>query len=76
MEGLRALLQLLGMMAEDLLRKGEEVFKEHHAGRTLTEAKWLEALMAHPILLERPIVVCGNRAVVARPPEKVLELFG
>lgn len=75
-EELRALLALLGMQAEALVRKGEAVFKELYAGRRLTETEWLDALVAYPILMERPIVVFGHRAVVARPPEKVLELLG
>jgi arsenate reductase len=72
---LRALLKMLGMKAFDIVRRGEAVFKEHYAGRTLTDEQWLDALVAHPILIERPIVVRGRRAVLARPPEKVLELL-
>ena len=74
-ETLRALLAKLGLPAADLVRRGEAVFKEHYAGRTLSEDEWLDALVAHPILIERPIVVRGERAVVGRPPEKVLELL-
>lgn len=74
-EGLRALLKKLGMKPAELVRQGEAVFKEHYAGRTLTDEEWLDAMVAHPILIERPIVVRGDKAVVARPPEKVLELL-
>lgn len=69
------LLLKLGMPAEALVRKGEEVFKSTYKGRSLSADEWLDALAAHPILIERPIVVRGSRAVVGRPPEKVLELF-
>jgi arsenate reductase len=72
---LMALLKLLGLRAEQLVRTGEPVFQAEYAGRTLSDAEWLDALLAHPILMERPIVVRGSRAVIARPPEKVLELF-
>ena len=41
----------------------------------LNDEEWLEAMAAHPVLIERPIVVRGNKAVVARPPEKVLALL-
>jgi len=74
-EELRALLAKLGMAPADLVRRGEAVFKEHYAGRDLDDEAWLDALVAHPILIERPIVVRGDRAVVARPPEKLLELL-
>ena len=69
------LVQKLGLPAEALVRKGEVVFKEHYAGRTLTEDDYLDAMAAHPILIERPVVIKGDRAVIARPPEKLLELL-
>jgi len=74
-EELVALLAKLRMSPAELVRRGEAVFKEHYAGRDLDDAAWLDALVAHPILIERPIVVRGDRAVVARPPEKLLELL-
>lgn len=72
---LKALLAKLGLKAEDLVRRGEAVFKEKYAGRTLTDEEWLDALVADPILIERPIVVLGDRAVLGRPPERVLDLL-
>lgn len=69
------LLRKLRMQPSELLRRGEAVFKEHYADRDLSEDEALEALLAHPILLERPIVVRGDKAVVARPPERVMELL-
>ncbi|MFT3961300.1 arsenate reductase (glutaredoxin) [Propionivibrio sp.] len=74
-EELQAVLKKLGMRPSELVRRGEDVFKENYAGKTLSEEQWLDALVAHPILIERPIVVRGDRAVVGRPPEKVLELL-
>lgn len=70
----RAVLRKLGMPPEQLVRKGEEGFRAL-AGKTLTEGQWIEALLADPILIERPIVIRGERAIVGRPPEKVLELL-
>ena len=72
---LRGLLKKLGMKPEELVRRGEAMFKENYAGRTLSEEQWLDALVAHPILIERPIVVRGAKAVIGRPPEKVMELL-
>jgi len=74
-EELRELLRKLGLAPSQVLRRGEAVFAEHYGGRELDEAEAFEALLAHPILLERPIVVRGDRAVVARPPERVRELL-
>jgi arsenate reductase len=70
----RAVLRKLGMTPEQLVRKGEDGYRSL-AGRTLTDAQWIEAMLSDPILIERPIVIRGARAVVGRPPEKVLELL-
>ncbi len=72
---LAELLRRLDMKPEELIRKGEEVFKSKYAGRTLSDAQWIDAMIADPILIERPIVVKGARAVLGRPPEKVLKLL-
>jgi arsenate reductase len=65
----------LGMPAADLVRRGEEIYKTQYAGKTLSEAQWLEAMATHPILIERPIVMHRGQAVIGRPPERVLELL-
>ncbi len=72
---LEDLLQKLGMRAEDLLRKNEKVYKELYKGKDLSDSKWIEAMIAEPKMIERPIFVNGDKAVVGRPPEKVLELI-
>ncbi|AUN94920.1 arsenate reductase (glutaredoxin) [Pseudazoarcus pumilus] len=70
-----ALLAKLGMQPSELVRRGEDICKTEYAGRTMSEDDWLDAMLAHPVLIERPIVVAGERAVIGRPPEKVLELL-
>lgn len=72
---LTEILGRLGMKPEELIRKGEEVFKSKYAGRSLCDAQWIDAMVADPILIERPIVVKGAKAVVGRPPENVLQLL-
>ncbi|WP_372587669.1 arsenate reductase (glutaredoxin) [Marivirga salinarum] len=72
---LEDVLQKLDMKAEDLLRKNEKVFKELYKGKDLSDSEWIEAMIAEPKLIERPIFVNGDKAVVGRPPEKVLELI-
>jgi arsenate reductase len=74
-EELRAILKKLCMKPEQLVRKGEDLYKEKCAGKTLSDEQWLDALRDNPILIERPIIVKGSRAVVGRPPEKVEELL-
>ena len=74
-EALRLVLKKLGLKPLELVRKGEEMFKQRYAGRTLSDEEWLEAMVAHPVLIERPIVVRGDKAVLARPPEKALTIL-
>lgn len=58
-----------------MVRRKEAVFKEKYAGKDLGDAELLDAIAADPILMERPLAVAGDRAVIGRPPEKVLELL-
>lgn len=72
---LRRLMGLLGIDDPRLMmRTGEPVYAELSLDQA-SEESLLEAISAHPILLERPILVVGDRAVIARPPEKVLDLL-
>jgi arsenate reductase len=73
-ESLVNILNQLGMEPESLLRKNEADFKEHFKGKELSKAEWVEAMRSYPKLIERPIVIKGKRAVIARPTEKIDEL--
>jgi arsenate reductase len=72
---LEAIVGKLGIRPERLVRKGEDVYKAKYAGRKLTDAGWIAAMVQDPILIERPIVVGGTRAAIGRPPESVLALL-
>lgn len=70
------LLQQLGLPARDVLRRGEAAFADLGlAGRLDDDAAVIAALVAHPALLERPIVVVGERAALGRPTENILRLL-
>ena len=71
---LEALVEKLGLTPEQLVRKGEDVYKKEYAGKQLSAAQWLAAMARHPILIERPIVVVGGKAVLGRPPENIDQL--
>lgn len=71
---LKGLLKKLGLKPADVIRKSEDEYKIY-AKKDLSDAEWIDAIAQHPILLERPIVVRGDRAVVGRPPETVLKLL-
>lgn len=72
---LKELLKKLNIPASELIRKGEPDFKENFKGKDLTEAQWIDAMVQYPKLIERPIVEKGNKAVIGRPIEKVIELL-
>ncbi len=75
-EAIAELLNKLGLSARELLRKGEDDYKTLNlADTSLSEAQLIAAMASHPKLIERPILVVGERAVVGRPPERVLELL-
>ena len=72
---LTAIVRMLGIRPEALIRKGEDVYKAKYAGKTLSDEQWIAAMVENPILIERPIVVAGDLAALGRPPENVLRLL-
>lgn len=73
---LESILAKLGMEPRDLMRKSEAVYKEARLDDpSLDRAALIAALVQHPILIERPIVIADDRAAIGRPPEKVLEIL-
>ena len=75
-ETLAHLCSLLGCTIHDIIRTKEAEYKEHIAGKNLSDEQVIAVVVAYPKLLERPIVVHGEQAVIARPSEKVNELLG
>jgi len=66
----------LGLEPMELVRRGEEIYKELGlGGRELSRQELIDLMVAHPKLIERPIVIAGERAVLGRPPENVTELL-
>lgn len=72
---LTELIKKLGLKAEQLVRKKEKLYKEEYADKKMTQRDWIQALSKNPILIERPILIKGDKAVLGRPPENVLELI-
>ncbi len=73
---LQELLGKLGLSARQLLRSGEDEYQTLNlADPGLSEAQLIEAMVEHPKLIERPILIVGDKAVIGRPPEKILELL-
>lgn len=72
---LKDLLKKLDMKPEQIVRRGEPLYKEQFAGKSFSDEEWLDILVTNPILIERPIVVKGDKAVIGRPPENVLTLL-
>jgi arsenate reductase len=73
---LKQILKMLGMKPRDLMRRGEEEYKALGlADESLTQERLIDAMLEHPGLIERPIVVNGDKAVLGRPPESVLKII-
>ena len=69
------LLDLLDLEAPELLRTDEKIWRENYRELELNEDELVMLMLEHPQLMQRPIVVNGSKAVVARPPERVLEVL-
>jgi arsenate reductase len=72
---LKKLLKMLGMAPIELIRKNEAVWKENFKHKDLSDTEIIEAMVAHPKLIERPIVIKNGKAAVGRPPENVLNIL-
>lgn len=74
-EEIKLILKKLNIAPHDLIRTKEPIYIELYKGKNLSDAEWIQAMHEHPILIERPIVINGDKAVIARPPEKVLDIL-
>ena len=74
-EKLREVIGFLGIPPLDLIRTNEAIWKEKYKGKKQSDSALIKAMLENPKLIERPIVVNGNKAIIARPPEKVLDFI-
>lgn len=72
---LKHIIKLLGISPIELVRKNEKIWKENFKGKTLSDDDIIEAMIANPKLIERPIIINGDKAVIGRPTEKILEII-
>ncbi len=74
-EELEVIISKLDINPIDLVRKNEAIWKSDYKGKTLSDKQIVEAMVANPKLIERPIVINGTNAVVGRPPETILSII-
>ncbi len=75
-EDLRHLIELLGLTARDTIRPGEQEYADQNLGEeSLSEESLIQAIIQTPKLMQRPIVVANDKAVIGRPPENVLKII-
>lgn len=72
---LSSLLKKLNLPVSSIIRKSEPLYIEKYEAVTMSEEAWLQVIIDNPVLLQRPIVVNGDKAIIARPPEKLLEIL-
>jgi arsenate reductase (glutaredoxin) len=72
---IKSILKKLKIKPHDLVRTKEPVYLEKYKGKKLSDDQWIQVLHEDSILVERPIVINGNKAVIARPPEKIYEIL-
>jgi len=72
---IKEILKMLGMKAEQLVRKKEPLYKEKYDGKKISNTEWIKILHKNPILIERPIVVKDGKAIIGRPVETILDIL-
>ena len=75
-EELDSVLQVLNVDPMEVIRTNEPEWKEHFAGSELEDEELIYAMIEYPKLMQRPIVVIGDKAVVARPADRIAEIVG
>ncbi len=74
-EDLKNIISMLGISPIELVRKNEAIWKENYKGKSLSDKDIIKAMAENPKLIERPIVINGNKAVIGRPPEKIIDII-
>ncbi len=74
-EELSEIISLLDIKPLSLIRKGEQIWKDNFKGKELTDSEIINAMITYPKLIERPIVVNKNQAVIGRPPEDIFNII-
>ncbi|WP_406683939.1 arsenate reductase (glutaredoxin) [Seonamhaeicola sp. MEBiC1930] len=74
-EELQEIINLLGIKPIELIRKNEAIWKQNYKGKDLSESEIITAMIENPKLIERPIVINGDRAVIGRPTEKIFDII-
>lgn len=74
-EALKIIIDRLGIQPIELVRKNESIWKENFKNKTLSDDDIITAMVENPKLIERPIVVNGNKAVIGRPTENILKIL-
>ena len=74
-EEIKEILKMLGIKAEQLVRKKEPLYKENYEGKKISNKEWIKILHDNPILIERPILVNGDKAIIGRPMETIVEFL-
>lgn len=72
---LKEIISLLNISPIQLVRKNEKIWKEEFKGKELSDTEIIKAMIKNPKLIERPIVINGNKAVIGRPPESILDII-
>jgi len=66
----------IGISPLELIRKKEQIFRDNFKGKELSDDEWIQVMVDNPKLIERPIAITEDKAVIGRPKENVLELLG
>jgi len=67
--------KMLGIPAEGLVRKREKLYKEKYSGKKLTGREWIKVMATYPELIQRPIIIQGDKAIIGRPADTVIDFI-
>jgi arsenate reductase (glutaredoxin) len=74
-EQLAEIISMLGIKPEELVRKKEPLYQTKYAGKKFSDKKWINIMSKNPILIERPVIVHGDKAIIGRPVERIIDFL-
>lgn len=72
---IKDVLKMLGLKAEEIVRKKEQLYKDKYQGKKISNAEWIRILSKNPVLIERPILIKDGKAIIGRPVERIKDFL-
>jgi len=71
---IKEMVDKLGMRVQNIIRTQEDIYRQRYSNKKFSDEEWINILVKNPVLIQRPIIVCGDKAVIGRTPEEIVKI--